>query len=151
VSRTQSAGTERPNVTVDESSYERRWKILAVLCTSLMVVIVGNTALNVALPTLARELDASISAQQWMVDAYGQTKVSPARFTQPPTWAVPQATKWPQSLVTRSCQACTSPLLLPAPSHFSRPVLSTEACLLATPTPLAQPLTPNYPRHRCRK
>jgi EmrB/QacA subfamily drug resistance transporter len=71
VSRTQSAETERPNVMVDESAYERRWKILAVLCTSLMVVIVGNTALNVALPTLARELDASISAQQWMVDAYG--------------------------------------------------------------------------------
>ncbi|MDP9465573.1 MAG: MFS transporter, partial [Actinomycetota bacterium] len=51
--------------------FARRWKILVVLCTSLMVVIVGNTALNVALPTLARELNASISAQQWMVDAYG--------------------------------------------------------------------------------
>jgi MFS transporter, DHA2 family, multidrug resistance protein len=71
VSTSQKPGTERPNVTVDASAYERRWKILAVLCTSLMVVIVGNTALNVALPTLARELDASISAQQWMVDAYG--------------------------------------------------------------------------------
>jgi hypothetical protein len=54
VSRTQSAGTERPNAMVDESSYERRWNILAVLCTSLMVVIVGNTALNVALLSLAR-------------------------------------------------------------------------------------------------
>ncbi|MEY2552598.1 MAG: hypothetical protein QOC57_458, partial [Ilumatobacteraceae bacterium] len=30
-----------------------------------------NTALNVALPTLARQLNASISEQQWMVDAYG--------------------------------------------------------------------------------
>jgi MFS transporter, DHA2 family, multidrug resistance protein len=71
VSTTHRAGAERPDVVVDESSYERRWKILVVLCISLMVVIVGNTALNVALPTLARELDASISAQQWMVDAYG--------------------------------------------------------------------------------
>ena len=56
---------------IEPAVYERRWKILTVLCTSLMVVIVGNTALNVALPTLARELNASISQQQWMVDAYG--------------------------------------------------------------------------------
>lgn len=50
--------------------YHRRWMILAVLCTSLMIVIIGNTALNVALPTLARELDASTSDLQWMVDSY---------------------------------------------------------------------------------
>ncbi|MEO6629342.1 MAG: DHA2 family efflux MFS transporter permease subunit [Aquihabitans sp.] len=50
--------------------YGRRWAILAVLCTSLMIVIVGNTSLNVAIPTLARELDASTSSLQWMVDAY---------------------------------------------------------------------------------
>ena len=30
----------------------------------------GNTVLNVALPTLVRELDASNSALQWIVDAY---------------------------------------------------------------------------------
>jgi EmrB/QacA subfamily drug resistance transporter len=50
--------------------FERRWLILAVLCTSLVIVIVGNTALNVALPTMARELGASTSQLQWMVDAY---------------------------------------------------------------------------------
>jgi EmrB/QacA subfamily drug resistance transporter len=48
----------------------RRWLILAVLCTSLLIVMLGNTALNVALPTLARDLGASASAQQWLVDAY---------------------------------------------------------------------------------
>jgi EmrB/QacA subfamily drug resistance transporter len=36
-----------------------------------MIVIIGNTALNVAIPTLARELEASTSNLQWMVDAYG--------------------------------------------------------------------------------
>lgn len=55
---------------IDPAVYQRRWAILAVLCTSLMIVIIGNTALNVAIPTLARELDASISSLQWMVDAY---------------------------------------------------------------------------------
>jgi MFS transporter, DHA2 family, multidrug resistance protein len=49
---------------------EKRWWILAVLCTSLMVVIIGNTALNVALPTLSRTLGASTSQLQWIVDGY---------------------------------------------------------------------------------
>jgi EmrB/QacA subfamily drug resistance transporter len=71
MSTTPQPGSDTANVDIDPAVFDRRWKILAVLCTSLMVVIVGNTALNVALPTLARELNASISAQQWMVDAYG--------------------------------------------------------------------------------
>src|SRR4051812_29718099 len=57
-------------IEIDPVVFERRWKILAVLCTSLVIVIVGNTALNVALPTLARELDADTTQLQWMVDAY---------------------------------------------------------------------------------
>lgn len=55
---------------IEPAIYQRRWAILAVLCTSLMIVIIGNTSLNVALPTLARELEASTSSLQWMVDAY---------------------------------------------------------------------------------
>ncbi len=55
---------------IDPDVYARRWKTLAVLCTSLLIVVIGNTSLNVALPTLARELDASTSSLQWMVDAY---------------------------------------------------------------------------------
>jgi EmrB/QacA subfamily drug resistance transporter len=71
MSTTQQPGSDVAQVQIDPAVFARRWRILAVLCTSLMVVIVGNTALNIALPTLARELNASISAQQWMVDAYG--------------------------------------------------------------------------------
>lgn len=71
MSPTQQPGSDTAVVDIDPAVFARRWKILVVLCTSLMVVIVGNTALNVALPTLARELNASISAQQWMVDSYG--------------------------------------------------------------------------------
>jgi len=55
---------------IDPTVYHRRWAILAVLCTSLMIVIIGNTSLNVAIPTLGQELGASTSALQWMVDAY---------------------------------------------------------------------------------
>jgi EmrB/QacA subfamily drug resistance transporter len=55
---------------IDPAVLQRRWAILAVLCTSLIIVIIGNTSLNVAIPTLARELGASTSELQWMVDAY---------------------------------------------------------------------------------
>jgi len=41
-----------------------------VLCVSLLIVTLDNTILNVALPTLVRELDASTTELQWIVDAY---------------------------------------------------------------------------------
>ena len=50
--------------------YERRWWILGVLCVSLLVIGLDNTILNVALPTLVRDLHASTSQLQWLVDAY---------------------------------------------------------------------------------
>ena len=48
----------------------RRWWTLAVLCLSLLVIGLDNTILNVALPTLQRDLDASSSQLQWIVDVY---------------------------------------------------------------------------------
>jgi EmrB/QacA subfamily drug resistance transporter len=50
--------------------YRRRWWILSVLCLSLLIVFVGNSSLNVAIPTLARELGATESQLQWVVAAY---------------------------------------------------------------------------------
>lgn len=59
-----------PQPEIAPEVHARRWAILAVLCLSLIIVIIGNTSLNVALPTLADELDASTSQLQWMVDSY---------------------------------------------------------------------------------
>jgi len=53
-----------------ESIHRRRWWTLAVLSISLLVISLDNTILNVALPSIARDLDASASALQWVVDAY---------------------------------------------------------------------------------
>ena len=50
--------------------YDRRWWTLGVLCLSLVMVVVANASLNVALPTLVKDLHASSSALQWIVDAY---------------------------------------------------------------------------------
>jgi EmrB/QacA subfamily drug resistance transporter len=56
-------------------AYRRRWLTLAVLCVSLFVIVLDNTILNVAIPTLARPeaaggLGATASQLQWIVDSY---------------------------------------------------------------------------------
>ncbi|MFN8623591.1 MAG: MFS transporter [Chloroflexota bacterium] len=50
--------------------HPRRWLILGVLIMALFGVSLDNTVLTIALPTLARDLHASTSELQWMVDAY---------------------------------------------------------------------------------
>src|SRR5947209_666997 len=55
---------------MSEHEYERRWWTLGVLCVSLVMIVVANASLNVALPTLVKDLHASTSSLQWIVDAY---------------------------------------------------------------------------------
>src|SRR5438045_9649661 len=50
--------------------YERRWWTLVVLCISLVMIVMANASLNVALPTLAKDLNTGASGLQWIVDAY---------------------------------------------------------------------------------
>ncbi len=47
-----------------------RWASLVVVCVSALIINVDNTILNVALPTLVRELHATSSELQWIVDSY---------------------------------------------------------------------------------
>ncbi|MBY4573057.1 MFS transporter [Gordonia paraffinivorans] len=47
-----------------------RWWALGALSFAELLVMIDNTIVNVALPTLARDLDAGISGLQWIVDAY---------------------------------------------------------------------------------
>ena len=47
-----------------------RWLALGVLCVSLLAIVIDNTIVNVALPTLVRDLDADVAELQWVVDAY---------------------------------------------------------------------------------
>jgi MFS family permease len=53
-----------------ELSRRRRMLVLAVCCTSLFIVGIDATIVNVALPSIQRELHASVSGLQWTVDAY---------------------------------------------------------------------------------
>ena len=47
-----------------------RWLALTVLCVSILIVNLDVTVLNVALPTLVRDLHATSHQLQWIVDAY---------------------------------------------------------------------------------
>ncbi len=47
-----------------------RWMTLAVLCTSVVLITIDTTILNVAIPTLSRSLATSTGELQWIVDAY---------------------------------------------------------------------------------
>jgi EmrB/QacA subfamily drug resistance transporter len=55
---------------VQAKAEDRRWFILGVLCFSLVVIVLDNSIMNVALPAIVRELDATNTQLQWMVDAY---------------------------------------------------------------------------------
>ena len=55
---------------LDPKVHERRWLILAVLCMSLLIIVMDNTILNVAIPSLMTDLGASNSQVQWIVDSY---------------------------------------------------------------------------------
>ncbi|MEU5519655.1 MFS transporter [Streptomyces sp. NPDC093250] len=53
-----------------ELSHGRRLLVLAICCTSLLIVSLDNTVLNVALPSLQRDLRTTTSGLQWAIDAY---------------------------------------------------------------------------------
>ena len=50
--------------------HQRRWITLAVLCASLLVIVMDNTILNVAIPSLVQNLGATNSQLQWIIDSY---------------------------------------------------------------------------------
>ena len=55
---------------VHGEGHPKRWAMLGVLVVSLLVVVLDNTVLNIALPTIQRDLDASQSELVWAVDSY---------------------------------------------------------------------------------
>ena len=55
---------------LDSRKYRRRYWTLGVLSLSLLVIALDVTVLNVAIPTLQRDLDASAASLQWIINAY---------------------------------------------------------------------------------
>jgi MFS family permease len=51
-------------------AHPRRWDILGVMSISIFMLMLDNTIVNTALPSMARELRASTGEMQWIVDGY---------------------------------------------------------------------------------
>ena len=60
-------------MTTASSTEVHRWRAFALLAVAFFMTIVDVTIVNVALPTIGRELDFSESNLQWVVTAYGLT------------------------------------------------------------------------------
>jgi MFS family permease len=58
------------NGRVPEPTNRRRGLILAICCLSLFIVGLDATIVNIALPSLRTDLNASVSGLQWTLDAY---------------------------------------------------------------------------------
>ncbi|MFF8287709.1 MFS transporter [Streptomyces sp. NPDC016309] len=50
--------------------YAKRWWALLVLCLSLLIIVMANTALTVAAPDMTQDLGLSSSDLQWVIDGY---------------------------------------------------------------------------------
>jgi EmrB/QacA subfamily drug resistance transporter len=51
----------------------RRWWTLGAMCFALFMMMLDNTVVNVALPSIQRDLHASLSALEWTINAYTLT------------------------------------------------------------------------------
>ena len=52
---------------------ERKWRVLAVVCVAVFMLLLDITVVNVALPNIEKELNTSFTELQWVVDAYALT------------------------------------------------------------------------------
>ena len=55
---------------------ERKWWTLIAVCVATFMLLLDVTIVNVALPSIQKSLDASLSSLQWVVDAYALTLAS---------------------------------------------------------------------------
>jgi EmrB/QacA subfamily drug resistance transporter len=67
---TQRILGHRHRLVTEENS---RWWTLAAMCFALFMVMLDNTVVNVALPSIQRDLHASLSSLEWTVNAYTLT------------------------------------------------------------------------------
>ncbi len=60
----------RPAELLGAESGSRKWWTLAVVCTTVFMLLLDVTIVGVALPTISKSLNPSFSSLQWIVDAY---------------------------------------------------------------------------------
>jgi MFS family permease len=83
--------------------------VMAVVLVATFVINLDTTIVNVAIPALGRELHASTSGQQWVVDAYNLAFAGLILTGGTSATASGGATRWPRVLAS-SLSAAPSPL-----------------------------------------
>ena len=53
-----------------ETGHPRKWQILAIMCSCLILVVAGVSSLNIAIPSIIEALDPSATQTLWIVDSY---------------------------------------------------------------------------------
>jgi EmrB/QacA subfamily drug resistance transporter len=69
---TESTASAAPEFSHDEP-YPRRWLALAVIAVTVLMIILDATIVNIALPSVSKDLEISAATQQWIVTAYTLT------------------------------------------------------------------------------
>jgi EmrB/QacA subfamily drug resistance transporter len=57
-------------VAINMQQYRLRWWTLVFIATSVVLIVTDASSVNIALPTLQRELGASVSDLQWIISSY---------------------------------------------------------------------------------
>ena len=60
-------------MTPQNSTDRSRWIALYVLCVGMLMIVLDATVVNVALPSIQKDLGASLSALEWTINAYTLT------------------------------------------------------------------------------
>ena len=64
---TETTGSSAPTATMSERD---RWVALVVLCAGFLMIILDQTIVNVALPSIQSDLGFSQENLQWVISAY---------------------------------------------------------------------------------
>ena len=54
----------------NQENYPKRWAALAILCLSLLIIAIDTTVLNMSIPSISADLQASTAQLMWIVDVY---------------------------------------------------------------------------------
>jgi EmrB/QacA subfamily drug resistance transporter len=66
----EDTATSTPDIPTEAAGRDPKWWTLIAVCTGVFMLLLDITIVNVALPDIQTELDASLSDLQWVIDAY---------------------------------------------------------------------------------
>lgn len=67
---TEDSGSSETTIDPEEVGHPRRWQILAIMCSCLVLVVAGVSSLNIAIPSIIEDLRPTNTETLWIVDSY---------------------------------------------------------------------------------